>query len=206
MDGENFENLVSQLAAADRDTRRAARDQLLTPVIEHMRTVAHRMVKGFPEVRRWNETDDVVQGAAMRLTRALDNVVPVDSRHLLSLIAMQVRRELVDLARRYDGAESFAHHHETNTADSGGQRMMRSELMVDAAETSPDSVASWTKFHEAAASLDDDDRELFNLVWYLGLTQEQAASALGCSVRTLARRWDVLKRHLINRLGGQAPT
>jgi len=164
------------------------------------------MVKGFPQVRRWDETDDVVQGAAIRLTRALDSVALVDSRHLFGLIAMQVRRELVDLARRYGGVESFAFHHETNAVDNGGQPRMRSDAAVDTADTDPDSVASWSRFHEAAAALDEDERELFNLVWYLGLTQDQAASALGCSVRTVARRWDVLKRHLIARLGGQAPT
>jgi DNA-directed RNA polymerase specialized sigma24 family protein len=60
--------------------------------------------------------------------------------------------------------------------------------------------------HDAASALADDDRELFDLVWYLGLSQEQAAQTLGCSVRTVARRWDVLKRHLVRRLEGQAPT
>jgi RNA polymerase sigma factor (sigma-70 family) len=203
---EDFDTLVDQLGAADSEIRRAARDRLLSSVIEHMRAVAHRMMKGFPQVRRWDETDDVVQGAALRLARALDSVAPTDSRHLLGLIAMQVRRELLDLARRYGGAESFAYHHGTNAAGNGERDVLHTDAAVDPDETNPDSVASWTRFHEAAASLDDDDRELFNLVWYLGLTQEQAASALDCSVRTVARRWEVLKRHLVVRLGGQAPT
>jgi len=206
MEAEDFDRLVVQLAAADPETRRAARDRLLSSAIEHMRAMAHRMVRGFPQVRRWDETDDIVQGAAVRLTRALDSVAPVDSRHFLGLIAMQVRRELIDLARRYGGAESFAYHHETNAVEKGDQRMMHSDAVVDTTATNHDSVASWTRFHEAAATLGDDDRELFNLVWYLGLTQDQAASALGCSVRTVARRWDVLKRLLVVMLGGQAPT
>jgi RNA polymerase sigma factor (sigma-70 family) len=206
MEGEDFDRLVEQLAAADPETRRAARDRLLSSVIEHLRAVAHRMVRGFPQVRRWDETDDIVQGAAIRLARALDSVAPVDSRHLLGLIAMQVRRELIDLGRRYGGVESFAYHHETNAVDKGEQQMMHSDAVVDSAATNHDSMASWTRFHQAAASLDDDDRELFNLVWYLGLTQDQAASALGCSVRTVVRRWDLLKRHLVVMLGGQAPT
>jgi DNA-directed RNA polymerase specialized sigma24 family protein len=206
MESEDFDGLVHQLAAADPETRRAARDRLLSSVIEHMRAVAHRMMRGFPQVRRWDETDDIVQGAALRLARALDSVALVDSRHLLGLIATQVRRELVDLARRYGGAGSFAYHHGTNAAGNGGQEMLHTDAAVDPAETGPGGVASWTRFHEAAAALGDDDRELFNLVWYLGLTQDQAASAMGCSVRTIARRWDVLKRHLVFQLGGQAPT
>ena len=205
MKPDDFDSLIHQSGCAAPETTRAARDQLLSSVIEHMRAVAHRMVRRFPQVRRWDETDDIVQGAALRLSRALDSVAPVDSRHLLALIAMQVRRELVDLARRYGGAESFAYHHETNAAGTGGCELLQSDAAADAAVTDRESMASWTRFHEAAAALDDDDRELFNLVWYLGLTQEQAALALGCSVRTVARRWKSLKGHLVSGLGGQAP-
>jgi RNA polymerase sigma factor (sigma-70 family) len=203
---DDFHSLTRQPGSGPPETARAARDRLLSSVIEHMRAVAHRMVRGFPQVRRWDETDDVVQGAALRLSRALDSVAPVDSRHLLALIAMQVRRELVDLARRYGGAESFAYHHETNAVGNGGSQVLQSDAALDAATTDHATLASWTRFHEAAAALDDDERELFNLVWYLGLTQEQAASALDCSVRTVARRWNSLKGHLGSRLGGQAPT
>lgn len=203
MENEGFDRLIDRLSTADPETRRVAREELLSSAIEHMRAVAHRMVRGFPQVRRWDETDDIVQGAAMRLTRALDSVVPLDARHLLGLLAMQVRRELLDLARRYGGVESFAYHHETNAADIDGQQVLHCDVAADSIDT--DSVNSWTRFHEAAESLNNDDRELFNLVWYLGLNQEQAANALGCSVRTIARRWDIVKRHLVVRLEGQAP-
>lgn len=206
MKQQAFDSLVARLSAADAKTQRAARDELLSTAIDHMRVIAHRMVQGFPQVRRWDETDDIVQGASLRLARALDSVGPVDGRHILGLIALQVRRELVDLARRYRGAESFAHHHETNTAYSGERKMLLSDAAADLSTSDHDDVASWTQFHEAAAALNDDDRELFNLVWYLGVNQEQAAHALGCSVRTVARRWDLLKRHIVVKLKGQAPT
>jgi len=201
-----LDTFVTQLASADGSTRQAGRDGLLTLAIEHMRAVAHRMVRGFPQVRRWDETDDIVQGAAIRLARALDTVVLVDRRHLLNLVAMQVRRELMDLARRYGGVESHARHHETNVArEAGRSDIFHSDMAVDPVDSDPEQACSWTRFHEAADTLDDDARELFNLVWYLGLTQEQAAKTLGCSVRTVARRWELLKRHLVARLEGQAP-
>jgi RNA polymerase sigma factor (sigma-70 family) len=202
----DIDALITQLASCDPLTRRAGRDGLLAFAIEHMRAVAHRMVRGFPGVRRWDETDDVVQGAALRLTRALDGVVPADARHVLGLIALQVRRELIDLSRRYRGAESFARHHETNAARIRGEMLLRSDAAIDDDATEPGCTSEWTRFHEAAGSLDEDERELFNLVWYLGLDQEQTAHTLGCSVRTVARRWDLVKRHLVRRLGGQAPT
>jgi len=206
MEQRGIDAHIAQLASCDPLTRRAGRDGLLAHAIEHMRAVAHRMVRRFPGVRRWDDTDDVVQGAALRLTRALDGMVPVGARHVLGLIALQVRRELVDLSRRYRGAESFARHHETNAAHIRGEMLLHSDAAIDGDATGPGCASEWTRFHEAAASLADDERELFNLVWYLGLDQEQTARTLGCSVRTVARRWDLVKRHLVRQLGGQAPT
>lgn len=201
-----YDTYIAALASSEPATRLAARDGLVSAAVEHMRNVAHRMVRGFPQVRRWDETDDVVQGAALRLTRALDSVTPTDGRHLLGLVAMQVRRELLDLARRYGGPESFARHHETNAVSLKGQQVLHSDTAVDPTEVDSEGISSWTRFHEAAGSLEGDEQELFNLVWYLGLSQEQAAGALACSVRTVARRWDALKRRLVLQLEGQAPT
>lgn len=201
-----FDSLIAGLSASDQAARLAARDALVAAAVDHMRSVTHRMTRGFPQVRRWDETDDVVQGASLRLTRALDAVVPTDGRHLLNLIATQVRRELIDLARRYAGAESFARYHETNLGQVDGQEILRSDAAEDPVNTDTESVSSWTRFHEIADALDDEDRELFNLVWYLGLGQEQAAKTLGCSVRTIARRWDVVKQRLVAQLKGQALT
>lgn len=201
-----FDSLLAGLTAPDQVARLAARDALVAAAVDHMRSVAHRMARGFPQVRRWDETDDVVQGASLRLARALDAVVPADGRHLLNLIATLVRRELIDLARRYAGAESFARYHETNLGHVDGQDVFRSDAAEDPVNSDSEGVSSWTRFHEAADTLNDEDRELFHMVWYLGLSQEQAATTLGCSVRTIARRWDGVKQRLVLQLKGQAPT
>ena len=37
--------------------------------------------------------------------------------------------------------------------------------------------------------LPEDQREVFSLIWYLGVDQEAAAKTLGCSLRTVSRRW-----------------
>lgn len=205
MDDQHFQSLIAELGGDDLASQRGAISVLVSAAIEHMRTVAHRMLRRFPQVRRWEETDDVVQGAALRLTRALGKVAPHDARHFLNLMAMQVRRELIDLARRYGGVESFAQHHETNAIQIDGGAILHSDEASDPVLTDAESENLWERFHEAAESLDEEYRELFNLVWYLGLNQEQAALALGCSVRTVARRWDILKRQLVVRMDGQSP-
>jgi RNA polymerase sigma factor (sigma-70 family) len=196
---------LRELASDDEAVRRTARDRIVAATIEHMRSIAHRMLRGFPQVRRWDETDDVVQNAALRLSRALESVVPRDGRHLLGLIALEVRRELIDLARKYGGPESFASNQETNVAVVAGRDILKVGDATDPHDPGPDTLASWTRFHEAARELPDDERELFDLVWYVGVKQDEAADLLGCSVRTVRRRWEAAKRHLLDRLGGHKP-
>ena len=50
-----------------------------------------------------------------------------------------------------------------------------------------------------------EHRELFDLLYYSGLSQEEAAEVLGVSERTVKRRWRSAKLVLYDRLGGQMP-
>lgn len=180
---------LKQLAAGDR----SAEDDLFAIACERMRGIAHRMLLTFPRVRRWDETDDIVQNAALRLYKALREIVPADTRGLTGLAAVQVRRELLDLAKKHAGPESYAANHETNYRRLDGECLAKVDDASDRGE-SPERLARWTHLHEAAASLPDEERELFHLVWYLGMKQAQAASLLGISVRTVKRRWEEAKR------------
>ncbi|MFM7137038.1 MAG: sigma-70 family RNA polymerase sigma factor [Planctomycetota bacterium] len=204
MDTMSVTELLAVVSAGDEQARAAAKHRLVGLAIDHMRTVAHRMLRGFPAVRRWEQTDDIVQGAALRFVRALEEVVPQDAGHLIRLMAMQVRRELLDLARKYGAERSFSRQHETNAfADQSG--IMKVEAAMDTDDSRDGTLVLWTDFHAAADALPEEERELFHLVWYLGMTQEEAAKVIGCSVRTVARRWELTKRHLLNRLPGAPP-
>ena len=50
-------------------------------------------------------------------------------------------------------------------------------------------VQRWTEFHEAAARLPDELRAVFDLLWYQGLPQAEAAALLGVAVPTVKLRW-----------------
>ena len=53
----------------------------------------------------------------------------------------------------------------------------------------PSRLAAWAEFHHAIESLCEADRELFDLLWYQGLTQAEAAAVLGLSERTVHSPW-----------------
>src|SRR5437764_14977793 len=86
---------------------RAAREALSQGVYRRLEQLARQMLRRFPAVRFHEETGDVLNGAMLRFLKALDAVTVRDTRHFYALAAEQIRRELIDLARRYkvrDGA------------------------------------------------------------------------------------------------------
>jgi RNA polymerase sigma factor (sigma-70 family) len=196
--------LLERLADPSADAG-AIRTELFDIAYGRMQSLASRMIRGFPTVRRWDDTADVVQAAALRLHRALAEVELRDPRHLLRLAALQIRRELLDLARKYSSPESFAAHHETNALATADGVVMQVDRAADPSAEPVDCLESWTRLHDAVAALSDDDRELFDLVWFMGATQHDIATLTGSSPRTVRRRWDEIKRRLVAALGGDAP-
>ena len=183
---KTVESCLAQLARGD-DT---ARERILEACDRRLRQLAHRLLGGFHAVRRWDDTDDVSQNAALRLYRALSGTVPRSARELMGLMALQIQRELLDLARKHAGPTSYAANHETNVrlADEGFVFIV-DEAADPAASTSGALPGRWDAFHAAVEALPAEEREVFRLVWYLGLEQDEVATTLGCSSRTVRRRW-----------------
>lgn len=198
--------ILDRLRAGEPADRRAGADELVGLVAERLRYMARRMLRGFPTVRRFSETDDIAQGAALRLHRALATVTPACPREFLGLVALQVRRELVDLARKFAGPESLARHLDTDVVNDGEAAVCRSETAGDVlAAAERESLGQWVRFHEIAAELPDEERAVFDMVWYLGATQAGIADVLGCSERTVRRRWESAREYFQTRFRGDLP-
>ena len=60
----------------------------------------------------------------------------------------------------------------------------------------------WTEFHEAVARLPDELRAVFDLLWYQGMSQAEAAELLGIAVRTVKLRWMKARLQVQQSLGG----
>lgn len=179
-----------------------ARDRILELCNDRLHALARRMLARFPAVRRWEDTDDVFQNAAVRLHRALGELRVDSPRAIMALAATQLHRELIDLARRHTGRNSFAAHHRTNASvfdDSSHP------LHSDNAAAPADDLDRWTLFHEAIAGLAEDRREVFQLVWYIGADQKTIARLLDCSERTVKTRWREAREAVRSALDGLNP-
>jgi RNA polymerase sigma-70 factor (ECF subfamily) len=179
----------------------SARDELLRIACDRLGRLARKMLRGYPGVGRWEQTDDVLQNAAIRLYRALEEIQPASVRSFINLAAVQLRRELIDLARHYDGPEGPGRHH----ASRDGSAVPAGP--ADAADdtSDPARLAAWTEFHEQVAALPDAEREVFDLLWYQGLSQAEAAALLGVTERVVKYRWRLARLRLHERLGGRLP-
>lgn len=182
----------------------SARVEILEVCNDRLRELSSRLLGKFAKVRRWDNTDDVAQNAAMRLYRALAETVPDSPRGLMGLMATQIQRELIDLARKHAGPMSYAENHDTNFARDGSNGGV---FLVDEAEDSGDGLEEvlplerWEEFHAAVEKLPEEHREVFKLVWYLGTDRETTAKTLGLSVRTVGRRWQEAREMVARAVG-----
>jgi RNA polymerase sigma-70 factor (ECF subfamily) len=175
-----------------------ALDGLLRHASERLERLTRQMLAGFPGVKRWAETDDVLQNALIRLVRALESVAPDSPRAFLGLAAEQIRRELIDLSRHYYGPEGVGANHGTRPPDAPPPE--KPDLSHE-----PARLAEWAELHRHIGNLPDDERELFGLLFYQGLTQAEAAGLLGVTVRTVQRRWQATLLRLHQILKGDLP-
>jgi RNA polymerase sigma factor (sigma-70 family) len=176
-----------------------AREELLRSTGERLERLARKMLKGYPAVKRWVQTDDVLQNAILRLLRALQEVQPGSVREFYGLAAEQMRRELLDLARHYYGPQGLGANH---ASDPGGESAApwnppeRTEGTAD--------LERWSAFHQEVANLPAEEREVISLVFYHGWEQRQVAELMGIAVRTVQRRWQAAMIKLHSVLRGEA--
>jgi RNA polymerase sigma factor (sigma-70 family) len=182
-----------------------ARDELLRVACGRLSRLARKMIRGFPGVRQWEQTDDVLQNAVLRLWRSLDHVKPESVRSFINLAAVQIRRELIDLARRYDGPAGPGRHHRLGPIGPDGSGDTPGSPDPGTDTDDPARLADWTEFHDQVEALPGEAKEMFDLLWYQGLPQAEAAAVLGVTERVVRYRWRAARLELHERLGGRLP-
>jgi RNA polymerase sigma factor (sigma-70 family) len=162
----------------------SAREEMFRSICGRLEHLARRMLKSFPLVRRCTDTDDVLQSALLRLLRALEQIEPASEQDLVNLAAVQIRRELLDLARRVNGE---------NAPEDPVERAAPGE---DSGE-----MDRWCAFHEEVEKLPVEEREVVGLIFYHGWTQAEVAELFQVCERTVRRRWETALAKLRHVLG-----
>lgn len=181
-------NLLDRLRDGDTGSVQA----LLDASMRRLQTLAKRISSNIPGVKRWEQTDDLVQNSMIRLWKALEKHRPATPLEYYRLASTIIRRELIDLSRHYFGAEGMGANLARTANAMDSQFVSPVDLKADQTNE-PSNLASWTEFHSYIDSLDDEQRALFDLLWYQGMSLPQAAELLGSSERTVRRRWKLAR-------------
>ncbi len=179
------ERCLDRMRGGDAD----AHADLLDVAGDRLTRLARKMFRAEARLRRWEETTDVLQSALLRLLRRLRNVTPASPRDFYRLAAGEIRRALIDLARHHFGPCGPATKHDTCADAARAGDSLPAEVDTPDRDEGPGDLAQWSEFHERVDRLPDDEREVFELVWYQGLPYSEAADVLGVSARTVTRRW-----------------
>lgn len=172
----------------------SARDELLRATHDRLERLARKMLRGYPAVKRWEETGDLLQNAVLRLLHALREVEPTSVRDFFGLAAEQMRRELLDLARHYRVRQM---QRLRCAADPEGSSAAATVLEPRAEAEDRDELEKWCAFHETVERLPVEEREVVGLIYYHGWTQSEVAEHLHMSKRSVQRHWSaaMLKLH-----------
>jgi RNA polymerase sigma-70 factor (ECF subfamily) len=192
-----IENCLTRIAANDT----SAYDELVRLSQDRLKLMARAKLNDFPRLRRWVESDDVLNFMLSRLERDLRAVRPTSVRQLLGLVAKKFRRQLTDLYRHYYGPNGPGTHHATPPA--GPEREYSQIDPPVSTGDDPALIAEYAELHELVDQLPEELREAVDLRFYHGLSLPEAAEVLGVSVSTVQRRLTLAKVHLAQPLGQQ---
>jgi RNA polymerase sigma factor (sigma-70 family) len=186
-----LQGLIDRLNAADP----AAANALIGRACDRLRRLTHTVFRDFGRLHRLEDTDDVLNAAVLRLLRRLQGENKPDSvREFFRRAAREIRCALLDLTKHYFGPEGPAVREVAAEPGSGMGDGISPENVTSTFD--PGRLAQWTEFHRQVEALPDEEREAFELLWYQGLTQEEAAHLLGVSEVTVKRRWAAARLRL----------
>jgi RNA polymerase sigma-70 factor (ECF subfamily) len=192
-----LQHWIERLRAGDP----AGSNELIRHSQERLRLLTRQILRHYPGLQHWEDSNDVFQGVLVRLARALQDVVPPSPRDYLCLAAALIRRELIDLSRHHFGPQGDGCHQLPPGHPAAGAAAPEPSNSSD----NPCKLAAWAEVHAYIAALDEPERELFELLYYQGLTQEQAAMLLNLPLRTLRRHWLAARLRFIERFGKDGP-
>jgi RNA polymerase sigma factor (TIGR02999 family) len=178
---------TSQLLAQVRTGDKEAFDSLFARLYTELRSIARRQLVG----QRHRHTLDTSALVHEVYTRLVEESLPAESRaHFLAIAVRAMRRVIVDYARE-------------RGAQKRGAGRANVTLPPDALAAAQD-IDTLITIDDALSSLATVNERLVHIAecrLFGGLTEEETASALGISVRTIQRDWPRARAWLQQRLG-----
>jgi len=164
---------ITQLLHDWRDGSREAENELFALVLPNLKRLAHYLMKGERKGHSLQPTE-LVDQVYFSLVSAKDRDWE-NRRHFFAIAARAMRRHLIDHARGRPDAEFIALDE------------IRDFLAADS--TRVDRTIAVDRLLGQLAATNPEWCTLVEVKYFLGLTDEEAAEALGMKLRTMQRMW-----------------
>ena len=171
---------ITRLLHRWRDGDRVAESELFSLVTPNLRRLAHYLMKGERNDHTMQATE-LVNQICIKLVAAKDRDWQ-NRTHFFALTARAMRRYLIDYARGRPDAEFVA------------LEGMEDFLPADNAKI--DLALNVDKLLNQLADTEPEWCQLVELKYFLGLSDEESAEAMGIKLRTMQRMWRDARRWL----------
>jgi RNA polymerase sigma-70 factor (ECF subfamily) len=183
-DSGEVTRLLGQIGRGEKD----AMNQLLPLVYDEL----HRLARSYFRRERGEHTLQPTALVHEAYIRLVDQRAPMENRgHFLAVAATQMRRILLDYARKHDAARRGG----------GGQKVMLEDTMAISAQRPVDMIAL-DKALIKLAELDAAQAHLVELRFFGGLSVEETAEIMGVSSATVKRSWSSARAFLHREITG----
>lgn len=174
-----LQQLIDRFQPEDAEIRR----ELMGRAMSRLRRLAARMLgQSFARLQAQHDLDSVVNETWMRLSQALEQTEVRTVAEFFRLAAHKIRQVLLDMVTRQQrwNREQLADF-------AGGDSSVNNEPSQQT--YNPHQLAVWTEFHQRVAALNETERTVFELHYYLEIPQAQIAGMLAIPPRQVSRLW-----------------
>lgn len=175
--------LLSRASSGDS----AAEEDLVGAIYPELRRLARRYLSAERKAHTL-QTTELIHEAWLRLF-GTHEVSVNDRRHLMALMALQMRRALVDYARQRNAAKG-----------AGSAIRVSLSAVEDLLERPDEDVLAIDNSVRALEGVDPRAAKVVELRFFGGFLESEVAEALGVSVATIKRDWVFARAWLYDRL------
>lgn len=176
---------VQQSLDSLRAGNQAAADEVVILALGSLHNTASALLRNHFERLKSHDTASIFNTAWPQLVRQIKAHPPESIDGLLKMACTIIRNDLIDLVRResapFRNALPFDANFEQPSATPG-----------------PEELAHWAEFHETVSQLPDEVRSVFELKYYLTMTQADISRLLKIHPREVSRRYGKAVDELAN--------
>lgn len=161
------------------------------------RVVAGTFRKAYSRLKNHHDTGSIVSETYLRLRAALQGVQasaderqgPMSVGDFFRLAASKTHQVCIDLVRKVQVRQAAV----APTGSAGDDASLAAaplpEQVADGEPTDPAVLELWTELHRRVEALPSEEREVFQMSFYLDMKRVEVARVLGLHPKEASRRW-----------------